>query len=93
LHNSFVDACTVNAFKARIDKFRQHQVVKFDFTADLTVQLSPRSFSTLHELREDSDEKLGFFLAGTGNRSQELIKRYCSFMTVDNNDAGIMMRT
>ena len=87
MHNSFVDA-----FKARIDKFRQHQVVKFDFTADLTVQLSPRSFSTLHELREDSDEKL-VFLTGTGNRSEELIKRYCSFMTVDNNDADIMMRT
>jgi len=30
------DACTVNAFKARLDKFWQHQLVKFDFTADLT---------------------------------------------------------
>jgi len=36
LHNSIVDACTVNAFKARLDKFWQHQSVKFDFTADLT---------------------------------------------------------
>jgi len=34
--NSIVDACTVNAFKARLDKFWQHQLVKFDFTADLT---------------------------------------------------------
>jgi len=25
----------VNAFKARLDKFWQHQAVKFDFTADL----------------------------------------------------------
>jgi len=33
---SVVDACTVNAFKARLDKFWQHQPVKFDFTADLT---------------------------------------------------------
>jgi len=24
-----------NAFKARLDKFWQHQLVKFDFTADL----------------------------------------------------------
>ena len=32
-----VDACTVgpNAFKARLDKFWQHRLVKFDFTADL----------------------------------------------------------
>jgi len=36
LPNSVVDACTVNAFKARLDKFWQHQLVKFDFTADLT---------------------------------------------------------
>jgi len=36
LPDSVVDACTVNAFKARLDKFWQHQVVKFDFTADLT---------------------------------------------------------
>ena len=42
-----VDACTVNAFKARLDKFWKHQSVKFDFTADL---------------------------AGTGNRSEEVIK-------------------
>ena len=47
LPNSVVDACTVNAFKARLDKFWQHQSVKFDFTADL---------------------------AGTGNRSEEVIK-------------------
>ena len=26
----------VNAFKARLDKIRLHQAVKFDFTADLT---------------------------------------------------------
>jgi len=36
LPNSVVDACTVNAFKARSDKFRQHRLVKFEFTADLT---------------------------------------------------------
>ena len=36
LPNSVVDACTVNAFKARLVKFWQHQSVKFDFTADLT---------------------------------------------------------
>jgi len=36
LPNSVVDACTVNAFKARLDKFWQHQLVKFDFTAVLT---------------------------------------------------------
>jgi len=36
LPNPVVDACTVNAFKARLDKFWQHQAVKFDFTADLT---------------------------------------------------------
>ena len=33
--NSVVGACTVNAFKSRLDKFWQHQSVKFDFTADL----------------------------------------------------------
>jgi len=32
LPNSVVDACTVNAFKARLDKFWQHQLVKFDFS-------------------------------------------------------------
>jgi len=36
LPNSIFDACTVNAFKACLDKFWQHQLVKFDFTADLT---------------------------------------------------------
>jgi len=36
LPNSAVDSCTVNAFKARPDKFWQHQAVKFDFTVDLT---------------------------------------------------------
>jgi len=36
LPNSIVDACTVNVFKARLEKFWQHQSVKFDFTADLT---------------------------------------------------------
>ena len=36
LPNSVGDACTVNAFKARLDKFWKHQSVKFDFTADLT---------------------------------------------------------
>jgi len=36
LPNSVVDACTVNAFKAHLDKFWKHQSVKFDFTADLT---------------------------------------------------------
>jgi len=36
LPNAIVDACTVIAFKARLDKFWQHQLVKFDFTADVT---------------------------------------------------------
>ena len=36
LPNSVVDASTVNAFKARLDKFWSHQAVKYDFTADLT---------------------------------------------------------
>jgi len=36
LPNSVVDASTDNAFKARLDKFWQHQIIKFDFTADLT---------------------------------------------------------
>jgi len=36
LSNSVVDASTVNAFKARLDKLWSHQAVKFDFTADLT---------------------------------------------------------
>jgi len=29
-------ASAVNAFKAWLDKFWQHQAVKFDFTTDLT---------------------------------------------------------
>ena len=36
LPNSVVDASTVNAFKARLDKFWSHQAVKYDSTADLT---------------------------------------------------------
>jgi len=28
--NSVIDACTVNEFKARLDKFCHHQLVKFD---------------------------------------------------------------
>jgi len=36
LTNSVVDACTVSAFKARLDKFWQQRAVKCDFTADLT---------------------------------------------------------
>ena len=36
LPNSVVDASTVNAYKARLDKLWSHQAVKFDFTADLT---------------------------------------------------------
>ena len=36
LPNSVVDACTVNVFKARLDKFGKHQSVMFDSTADLT---------------------------------------------------------
>jgi len=62
LPNSIVDTCTVNAFKARLDKFWQHQLVKFDFTADLI---------------------------GTGNLSEEVIKYYCLFMIVFNNDADL----
>ena len=36
LPNTVVDVDTVCLFKARLDKFWQHQVVKYDFTADLT---------------------------------------------------------
>jgi len=36
LPNSVVDASTINAFKAWLDKFWMHQAVKYDFTADLT---------------------------------------------------------
>ena len=36
LPNIVVNASTVNTFKARMDKFWSHQVVKFDFTADMT---------------------------------------------------------
>jgi len=35
LPNSVIEACTVNAFKARLDKVWQHQAVKFDFTANV----------------------------------------------------------
>jgi len=35
-YNSVVDAFTVNALKAQLDKFWLQQSVKFDFTADLT---------------------------------------------------------
>jgi len=35
LPNSSVDVDTVCLFKARLDKFRMHQDVKYDFTADL----------------------------------------------------------
>ena len=62
LPNSVVDACTVNAFEACLDEFWQYQLVKFDFTADLT---------------------------GTGNWSEEVIKWYCSFTVVDNNDVDL----
>jgi len=34
--HSVIDASTVNALKARLDKSWQHQAVNFDFTADLT---------------------------------------------------------
>jgi len=36
LPNTVVGASTDNAFKARLDKFWLHELVKFDFTADLT---------------------------------------------------------
>jgi len=36
LRNSVADACNVNAFKARLVMFWQHQFVKLDFKADLT---------------------------------------------------------
>jgi len=36
LPNSVVDASTINAFKAWLNKFWMHQAVKYDFTADLT---------------------------------------------------------
>jgi len=36
LPNSVVDVCTVNVFKARLDKFWQHQADKLDSTDDLT---------------------------------------------------------
>jgi len=35
LSNTVVDVDTVCLFKARLDKFWMHQVVKYDFTADL----------------------------------------------------------
>jgi len=35
LPNSIVDVDTVCLFKARLDKFRMHQDVKYDFMADL----------------------------------------------------------
>jgi len=59
--NSVVDACTVKA-SLGLDKFWQHRLVKFDFTAELT---------------------------GTGNRSEEVIRRYCLFMIVHNDDADL----
>jgi len=34
--NTVVDVDTVCLFKARLDKFWMHQVVKYNFTADLT---------------------------------------------------------
>ena len=45
LPNSVVDACTVNAFKARLDKFWKHQSVMFDFTADLRVPETDQKMS------------------------------------------------
>jgi len=45
LPNSIVDASTVNAFKARLDRFWSHQAVKYDFKADLT-GTSRRSFKS-----------------------------------------------
>ena len=36
LPNTVVNASIVNTFKARLDKFLSHQVVKYDFTVDLT---------------------------------------------------------
>jgi len=36
LPNYVVDVSTINQFKARLDKFRMHQDVLYDFTADLT---------------------------------------------------------
>ena len=36
LPNTAVDVDTVCLFKARLDKFWMHQVVRYDFTADLT---------------------------------------------------------
>jgi len=35
LPNSVADACTVNEFKACLDKCWQHQAIKFDFTANV----------------------------------------------------------
>ena len=34
--NLVVNASTANAFKACLDQFWQHQIVEFNFTADLT---------------------------------------------------------
>ena len=36
LPNSVVDATSVNAFRARLDKFWLHHEVMFDFTADVS---------------------------------------------------------
>ena len=59
---TLADIALFDAFKAPLDNFWQHQLVKFDFTADLT---------------------------GTGNRSEEVIKLYCLFMIVYNDDADL----
>jgi len=39
LHNSVVDASTINAFKALLDKFWSHQAVKYAFTAETAQKL------------------------------------------------------
>jgi len=57
LPNTVVDVDIVCLFKARLDKFWIHKVVKYDFTADLT-EIGDRSvhdISTLYSLLRSID--------------------------------------
>ena len=73
LPNSVVDACTVNAFKARLDKFWQHQSVKFEGMCKWSYGPScPVDFPLnifIHSFIHFTTD-----LTGTGNRSEEVIK-------------------
>ena len=62
LPNSVVDACTVNAFKACLDKFWQHQSVKFDFTADLMGTGNRSEEAILSVYNDDADLEVSVIL-------------------------------